>query len=242
MNETSKSESEVSCSKTAMEDSTNTVAGSEENRTESETERSRLTQLEEIIEREERSDAHLAIGNALKEINEDKLYRVAGFRAFGRYTKKRFGYHVTYAYRLINYAKEVEKCIANGDTPPTSEGSFRASKQKQKVAQQSETDRPAGQPPKAAPKQKRTQRKSAVKKEQPEQPERIPNELEEEPENVRIINTGPDEEFEGFKDEVEAWKAEFPDDELRPLLEQVKEYIDEILASLPEQELEEVGV
>src|SRR5258707_12514990 len=75
-------------------------AGSEENPTESLTEKSRLTELEEIIDREERSDAHLAIGNALKEINEDRFYRDAGFRAFSAYVKARFDYRLLYAYRL----------------------------------------------------------------------------------------------------------------------------------------------
>jgi hypothetical protein len=75
-----------------------------------------------------------------------------------------------------------------------------------------------------APKRKAAKRAPAT---QPEQPTRI------------IIDA--DEEFEGFKEDVEAWKGEFLPDELRPLLESVKEYVDEILASLPKPELEEVG-
>ena len=122
-------ENKVSCSTQGMSTETQTVAGSD-NPTESLTEKSRLTELEKTIEREERSNAHLAIGKALQQIQGAELYRIAGYRAFNSYAKKRFGYHRSYVNRLINYAKEVEKCVANGDTPPESEGSFRANKRK----------------------------------------------------------------------------------------------------------------
>jgi hypothetical protein len=89
---------------------------------------SRLTELEEIIDREKRRA--LAIGNALREIQEAKLYRTAGYKDFGNYVHKRWGYHRSYAYRLIKYAKDVADAVANGDTPAESEGSFRAAKRK----------------------------------------------------------------------------------------------------------------
>ena len=194
-------ENKLSCSTQGMFAEPNTVAGSEENRTEPEAERSRLTQLEEIIDRQERSDAHLAIGKALKEINENRLYRAAGFRAFGRYTKKRFGYEKTFAYRLINYAKEVEKCVANGTTPPENEGSFRAAKVKEKRA-----SRKQSKPAKLEP---------SESKPEPSGPELT----------FRVVRD-IDEELDRFQETAEQWKAELSPNDYLNLLEQVKDCID----------------
>src|ERR1700730_6838824 len=82
-----------------------TVAGSD-NTTESLTESSRLTQLEETIKSEQRSDAHLAIGKALWEIRDARLYKEAGYRNFANYAKTRWNYSRRQADRLIKFAKE----------------------------------------------------------------------------------------------------------------------------------------
>jgi hypothetical protein len=64
-------------------------------------ESSRLNQLEIVIEKGARS-----VGEALREISERKLYR-AEYRTWKEYCNKRWGYHRSYAYRLIHFAKEV---------------------------------------------------------------------------------------------------------------------------------------
>jgi hypothetical protein len=64
---------------------------------------SRLKQLEDVIETTEKSVGK-AIGEALLEINEGRLYR-AEYRTFEKCCESRWGYHRSYAYRLIAFAK-----------------------------------------------------------------------------------------------------------------------------------------
>lgn len=176
----------------------------------------RLTELEQVVRRGLSSNPELIA--ALAEIHGRKLYKARGYKGFQAYLKEHWGISRAHGYRLIaaaNAAKELETKVSPNETT-------------------SETDRPTRQP--ATPKPKRSNRKSTVKE---DQLSKSWTRNEEEPEQSTRIVTDVDEEFEGFKEDVEAWKGEFLPDGLRPLLEQVREYVDEILAGLPEPELEE---
>ena len=101
------------------------------NQTESLTteESSRLGQLEETIENTMQSSSK-AIGPALKEIRDSRLYR-AEYRTFEEYVRVRWSYSKSHAYRLIDFAKATadEGASPNGDTPKwKNESSYRKSK------------------------------------------------------------------------------------------------------------------
>jgi hypothetical protein len=90
---------------------------------------SRLKKLEETI-----ASGSLAAGQALLEIHEQKLY-LGEYRSWKEYCNKRWDCHRSYAYRLIKFAKASKEAevSTNGDTENLkSEGSFRASKTKEK--------------------------------------------------------------------------------------------------------------
>jgi hypothetical protein len=94
---------------------------------------SRLKQLEDVIETAEESVGK-AIGEALLEIKESRLSR-AEYGTFERYCESRWGYHRSYAYRLIAFAKATKAVSTNGymETLCKNEGSFRAKQIAKKI-------------------------------------------------------------------------------------------------------------
>ena len=61
--------------------------------------------------------------HALRQIHDDKLYKVAGYKSFESYCEKRWGYSKTHAYRLIDYSKLIDHLKAEGvATLPQGEG------------------------------------------------------------------------------------------------------------------------
>jgi hypothetical protein len=74
---------------------------------------SRLKHLEDVIRTTEKSVGK-AISEALLEIKESRLYR-AEYGTFEKYCESRWGYHRSYAYRLIAFAKATKVVSTNGD-------------------------------------------------------------------------------------------------------------------------------
>ena len=68
-------------------------------------ESTRLEELEAVIERN--MDAVVAVGKALREIQENKLYRVE-YRTFARYIEERWKMSRSRGYRQIQFVKDVE--------------------------------------------------------------------------------------------------------------------------------------
>ena len=99
-----------------MEHSISTGAGPEENQN---TQRRTLAELEEIVQTG--LATYQAVGAALDEIHERKLYRELGFKNFRTYLKERWGISRAHGYRLISAAKVAQECLQNGDTPPKNE-------------------------------------------------------------------------------------------------------------------------
>ncbi|HEY8828092.1 MAG TPA: hypothetical protein VIM17_10080 [Jatrophihabitantaceae bacterium] len=77
-------------------------------------EESRLSELETIVTAS--MDTFVAVGNALVEISESKLYR-ATHSTFDAYVSDRFGIGRAYAYRKIEAAKVAAIVSPIGDTP-----------------------------------------------------------------------------------------------------------------------------
>jgi hypothetical protein len=72
----------------------------------------------------------------LRQIQEKRLYKTA-YSSFAAYCEDRWGYQKTYAYDLIQFAKEIEQLSANADTsapPPETEGEARAKRKQEKAA------------------------------------------------------------------------------------------------------------
>src|SRR5690242_1873908 len=60
---------------------------------------------------------------ALRQIHDDKLYKVAGHKSFEDYCEKRWGYSKSHAYRLIDHAKIVDQLKSEGaEILPAGEG------------------------------------------------------------------------------------------------------------------------
>jgi hypothetical protein len=78
--------------------------------------------------------AHPALQKSTLEINESRLYR-AEYATFEKYCASRWGYHRSYAYRLIAFAKATKAVSTNGDmeTLWKNEGSFRAKNTAKKI-------------------------------------------------------------------------------------------------------------
>ena len=75
-----------------------------------------LAECEAVVERG--FDTFVEVGRALLEIRDRRLYRGAGFAAFGTYCRERWGWSRQHAYRLIDGAQVAELVSPAGDTPP----------------------------------------------------------------------------------------------------------------------------
>lgn len=80
---------------------------------------SRLGELELTIERGMKS--FVAVGNALLEIREARLYKERGFARFEDYCQQHWGMSRPQAYRMIDSAKVVEAVSPMGDIAPANE-------------------------------------------------------------------------------------------------------------------------
>ena len=158
-------------------------------------ESSRLKELESII-----AITAGETGEAFREINERRLYRVE-YPTWKEYCNKRWNYHRSYVYRLIAFAKEVRavEMSTNGDINSEAlknEGRFRAS-------QSSNNARKS--------KEKRAKRKQLAKSE---------------PENAAI---DPEVEFDNFQETVEGWKEQLEEAAFLDLLKEVEIYVGRLL-------------
>ena len=156
----------------------------------------------------------LEVGAALAEIRANKLYKP---RKWTVYLQERFGFTRQRAHQIMQAAKYVQETSTVVDEIPT-----------ERVIRK-----------KLSEKRSKPKQPAKAKSERVSQPDSTD---EDETESGRIINDA-EEELDRFKAIVRDWRNEFLPDELRQLLEQVKETVDEILESLPEEEpaLEEVS-
>jgi hypothetical protein len=74
--------------------------------------KSRLNQLEEIIERGK--ETFVEVGLALLEIRDKRLYKES-YSSFDSYCRERWGYDRTYAHRLIDAADTAHKMLPIGN-------------------------------------------------------------------------------------------------------------------------------
>jgi hypothetical protein len=78
--------------------------------------------------------------HALRRIQEQKLYKAAGYKSFEAYTESRWGYSKSHAYRLIDHSKIVDQLKSEGvEFLPSGEGLTRPF-QKLKRISKSEDD------------------------------------------------------------------------------------------------------
>ena len=85
--------------------------------------KARLIRLEERIAAHQRS--FYALGQALKEIRDDRLYRGIGFERFEDYVKSRWDMGISHSYRLIEAFKVVENLSPIGEVLPANEAQAR---------------------------------------------------------------------------------------------------------------------
>lgn len=83
----------------------------------------RLTQLENKIH-DSRSRFYV-IGKALKEIRDEKLYRILLFTKFDKYTRSRWEIGKSQAYRLIEASNVIDNLSPIGDILPENESQVR---------------------------------------------------------------------------------------------------------------------
>ena len=82
-------------------------------------EQDRLTRLETIIAR---NQGHFRdMGKALKEIRDNRLYKLTLFETFGAYTKARWDMSKSHAHRLIDAYDVIRNLSPIGDTLPANE-------------------------------------------------------------------------------------------------------------------------
>jgi hypothetical protein len=67
-----------------------------------------------------------AVGKALKEIRESRLYRRVGFSSFEDYTKRRWDLGKSHAYRLIEASDVIDNVSPIGEVLPQNESQARA--------------------------------------------------------------------------------------------------------------------
>jgi len=99
----------------------------------------RLAALEQIVK--DGKGAFLAVGMALVQIRDDRLYR-AEHATFEEYLEKRWDISKSYGYRLIAFAKQVEMSPI-GDKPETES---QARKSRKKVKHEAARDSVLGSP------------------------------------------------------------------------------------------------
>jgi hypothetical protein len=83
----------------------------------------RLIHLETLIETEHR--CFYKIGKALKEVRDDRLYRLHLFDSFESYLRKRWDMSRSQGYRLISAAKVIDNLSSIGDKLPENEAQLR---------------------------------------------------------------------------------------------------------------------
>ncbi len=86
-------------------------------------EQKRLTRLESLISRNQ--EHFCETGRALKEIRDNRLYRLALFDTFEAYTRARWDISRAHAYRLINYCEVIHNLSPIGDVLPANESQVR---------------------------------------------------------------------------------------------------------------------
>lgn len=84
----------------------------------------RLVQLEEVIDSQRR--CFYQIGQALKEIRDDRLYRQLLFESFEAYLKERWDMSKSHAYRLIEASRVIDNLSPLGEVLPENEAQLRA--------------------------------------------------------------------------------------------------------------------
>ena len=85
--------------------------------------KARLISLEAAIEANQRS--FYALGKALEEIRDHRLYRAIGFDRFEDYVKSRWDMGISHSYRLMDAFKVVENLSPIGEVLPTNEAQAR---------------------------------------------------------------------------------------------------------------------
>ncbi len=83
----------------------------------------RLLKLEKLIARNQ--EGFLKIGQALKEIRDNRLYRQALFDSFDTYTRERWDMGKSHAYRLIKSYEVIYNLSPIGDKLPANESQVR---------------------------------------------------------------------------------------------------------------------
>ena len=85
--------------------------------------KARLLSLEAVIEANQRN--FYAVGQALKEIRDHRLYRRTGFDSFEDYVKSRWDMGISHSYRLIDAFKVVKHLSPIGEVLPFNEAQAR---------------------------------------------------------------------------------------------------------------------
>jgi len=85
--------------------------------------KARLISLEAVIEANQRN--FYAVGKALKQIRDHRLYRPIGFDRFEDYVKNRWDMGISHSYRLIDAFKVVENLSPIGEVLPFNEAQAR---------------------------------------------------------------------------------------------------------------------
>lgn len=83
----------------------------------------RLVKLEKLIARNQ--ECFYKIGQALKEIRDHRLYKLALFESFGAYTRERWDMGKAHAYRLIRAYEVIYNLSPIGDKLPSNESQAR---------------------------------------------------------------------------------------------------------------------
>jgi hypothetical protein len=86
-------------------------------------EHKQLARLESLISRNQ--EHFCETGRALKEIRDNRLYKLALFDTFDAYTRARWDISRAHAYRLINYCEVIRNLSPIGDILPANESQVR---------------------------------------------------------------------------------------------------------------------
>lgn len=98
------------------------------------TQKKRLTALEKSIHQNRRS--FYVIGKALREIRDNRLYRILLFQTFEMYTRARWEIGKSQAYRLIEACRVIDNLSPIGDVLPENEAQLRSLASLNSAAQQ----------------------------------------------------------------------------------------------------------
>lgn len=86
-------------------------------------EQEQLARLESVISRNRKRFCET--GSALKEIRDNRLYKLALFDTFEGYARARWDISRAHAYRLINYCEVIRNLSPIGDVLPANESQIR---------------------------------------------------------------------------------------------------------------------